>query len=200
MEIDNIFTVYMDKLFISQLTKRKCPLVTFLTKNFKENKDFIKKKSNEINIIKINGGQNEIHYFLTNKTAELLKNSYNLKNRYITSIENTEIKCIVMSVESSTIGFMCNCLKSLPITLIRQYKIYKYYIDLYIPELLLAIECDELNHKEYNKYEETTRMNIIKENLKCNFIRYNPNETNFDISNIISQILEIYINYIKIHG
>jgi hypothetical protein len=53
--------------------------------------------------------------------------------------------------------------------------------------------------KKHNKINIIKLMvvNIIKEKLKCNFIIYNPNEINFDISNIISQILEIYINSIK---
>lgn len=181
---DNKFNIFMDNDFILSLTKRKHKLVHFLTKNFKENNDFIKKQ---------NGAYNRIDYFLTENTAELLKNSYNLKNRYITNIQNTEIKCIVMSVENSTIGFICNSLKSLPIQLLRQYKIDKYYIDLYIPELLLAIECDEFNHKDRNIIDEKSRMKIIEKKLNCKFLRFNPNENTFDISNIISEILKIYI-------
>jgi very-short-patch-repair endonuclease len=102
-----------------------------------------------------------------------------------------------MTLESSTIGFICNSLKALSIQFIRQYKIDKFYIDLYIPELFLAIECDELNHNEYDKTKELERTDFIEKNLHCNFIRFNPNDKEFDISNVISQIVEVFINYNK---
>ncbi len=192
----NEFTVELDNKFILQFgeKKQKHNLTDFLNKNFKIDKDFIIQKNINQENKKQNGGQNKLNYLMTEKTAELLKNSYNLKNRYITKINDVEIKCIVMTIENSTLGFICNSLKSLPIQFIRQYKIGKYYIDLYIPELLLLIECDEFGHINYDKNKEEERKNyILKQNNNYKFIRFNPNEKDFDLSNIISEILSIYI-------
>jgi very-short-patch-repair endonuclease len=166
---------------------RKDCVTYFIKKNFRENIDYF------INItdkIKNYGGQNEKIYMLTKDTMELVKSSYNLKHRYVKSINDTNIKNIVMTIENSTIGFICNALKFMPIKTLRQYKCGTYYIDLYIPELNLCIECDEFGHDQYCKENEKMRQDEIEEKLKCKFIRFNPNEKGFDISNVLADILK----------
>ena len=71
-----------------------------------------------------------------------------------------------------------------------QYYIDGYKIDLYFPDYNLAIEVDEFNHKDRDKLYENKREEYIKEKLGCKFIRFNPDEKNFNIGNIISNILE----------
>ena len=57
--------------------------------------------------------------------------------------------------------------------IIPQYSVLggKYFIDWYIPQLKLAIEFDEDNHK-YKLEEDMKRHREIEEHLGCNFIRY----------------------------
>ena len=62
----------------------------------------------------------------------MLNNSFNLRNRY-RYVKCIGVKYIVMSVETSTIGFICNSLRLLNIVLLRQCHVRCYYIDLYIP-------------------------------------------------------------------
>lgn len=202
--VDNMeeFKIELDEEFVSYFGNKKHNVTRFLHKIFKICKDFIIQKTDKIENIsgnvlcvkKHDGGQNKIIYLMTEK--ELLKNSYNLKNRYITAINNTEIKCIVMTIENSTIGFICNSLKSLPIQLLRQYKIDRYKVDLFIPELLLVIECDEFGHEQYNIDNELKRSECIK-GYNYTILRFNPNEEKFDLSNIISNIIKIYLQKIE---
>ena len=64
----------------------------------------------------------------------------------------------------------------------------KYRIDLYFPKYNLAIECDEFNHKDRNNNNESRRQKFIEEKLNTTFIRFNPDDTNFNILDVISKI------------
>jgi very-short-patch-repair endonuclease/transposase-like protein len=72
-----------------------------------------------------------------------------------------------------------------------QYKVGNYYIDLYFTEHKIAVECDELGHSDRKPHKERERMDYINEQLDindCHWIRFNPDEYNFDISKVIGQI------------
>lgn len=77
--------------------------------------------------------------------------------------------------------------------MIRQYKIEDYRVDLYFPKYNLIIECDEFGHSDRDKEYENKRSRDIKKKLKSTFIRFNPDEINFDIFKTINEIF----NYIK---
>jgi very-short-patch-repair endonuclease len=69
----------------------------------------------------------------------------------------------------------------------RQFKIGKYKVDLYFIDYKLVVECDEFNHDDRDQNEETIREEYIL--LHGNkIIRYNPNEKNFDLSNVLREI------------
>ena len=137
------------------------------------------------------GGQNKVDYMLTEKTFELMKNSYNLRNRYLTQLtDNTSvINSINMCIENQTIGFIANSFKGILKTQ-RQYKVGNYNVDLYFIDHKLVIECDENNHTDRNQTDELIREKFI-ESLGNKIIRFNPNAKNFDLSNVLR---EIHIN------
>ena len=54
--------------------------------------------------------------------------------------------------------------------IIRQYEIYGYFLDGYIPELNLAIEIDE-SHHDLQKEKDKIRECLIKTELRCKFLR-----------------------------
>ena len=60
----------------------------------------------------------------------------------------------------------------------------------YFPDYNLAIEVDEFNHIDRNKVDDMIREKHITQKLGCKFIRFNPDEKNFNIGDIISNILE----------
>ena len=62
-------------------------------------------------------------------TNQLLKNSYNLRNRYIVEVSDT-VKCvnIGMCIENQTIGFIKNSYKNI-LNVKRQYVFDKYRVD-----------------------------------------------------------------------
>jgi len=77
-----------------------------------------------------------------------------------------------------------------------QFKVGQYYLDLYFPEYKIVVECDENGHTDRKPYDERVRMNYVNETLGLtddNWIRFNPDEKDFDLSKVMGKI------YIKIN-
>lgn len=64
----------------------------------------------------------------------------------------------------------------------------KYRIDLFFPDYYLAVECDEFGHSDRDQANEIVRQNHIEDELGVVFLRFNPDDPNFDIMDIVSII------------
>jgi very-short-patch-repair endonuclease len=178
----SLYTRNLEELL--HLASQKDHLVKHLTKNYRENIHYIIQKN--IRTIQ-RGGHNKITYILTEEAFELLKNSFNLRNRYIVDInDNIKQVNICMCIENQTIGFIENAYKDI-LNLKRQFYIGKYRADLYFIDYKLVIECDEFNHCDRDMIKEKIRDDYI-ESLGNKIIRYNPNEQLFDLSNVLKKI------------
>jgi very-short-patch-repair endonuclease len=69
-----------------------------------------------------------------------------------------------------------------------QYHIDGYRIDLYLPDLKLAIECDERGHKHYSILKHEFRQHYIEQKMQCQFIRFDPHKEEFNIGTVINKI------------
>jgi len=169
---------------------KKHNIVHHLKKNYKENVHYIIGNSNLHNPNKTEkrGGHNKIIYMLTEDAFELLKNSFNLRNRYIVNLSDNVkyINNISMCIESQTIGFIENAYSG-TLNVKRQYIFGKYRVDLYFIDYKLVIECDENNHDDRDPIEEKVRENYII-SLGNTIIRFNPNQSEFDLSNVMRDI------------
>ena len=82
--------------------------------------------------------------------------------------------------------------------IIDQYRVEKYFIDLYFPEHKLGIEIDENCHLDRSEIKEQEREETIK-NAAISLIRINPDKEGFDIFDEISEIQGfIYESSIKL--
>ena len=177
------------------LTSKKVHLVNHLSKNYKENIHYIIER-NKFKTIKQNGGQNKITFLLTEEAFELLKNTFNLRNRYIVELnENIKQINIGMCIENQTIGFISNAYSNM-LNVKRQFTIGKYRVDLYFVDYKLVIECDENNHNDRDPENEKIRELYIT-SLGNKIIRFNPNEKHFDLSNILREINAILFSGIS---
>ena len=116
------------------------------------------------------------------------------------NIETTNRKCLTK--EQQTLSAITNAFKTEKFE--DQYKIGKYYLDLYFSEHKIVIECDENGHADRKPYNERERMDFVNKQLYIDdsyWIRYNPDEHDFDISKVIGKIYrkidEINKQYIK---
>ena len=181
------FTRNLDELLYLSGTKKN--MVRHLRKNYRENIHYINyivEKDNFKNTPQ-NGGQNKIVFMLTDSVYELLKNSYNLRNRYIVDIsDKVKYVNIGMCIENQTIGFIENAYSNM-LNVKRQYGFGKYRADLYFIDYKLVIECDENNHTDRDAIQEKVREDYIL-SLGNKIIRYNPNTSSFDLSNVLREI------------
>jgi very-short-patch-repair endonuclease len=192
----SIFTRNIDELLTNHLSTSKQNLTKNLRKNYKENIHYIIDRDKFVSRGN-RGGGNRIEIMITDSTFELLKNSYNLRNRYIVEVSDS-IKCvnIGMCIENQTVGFIENSFVG-SINCKRQYMFGKYRVDLYFPDYKLVVECDENNHDDRNHIQERIRENYIT-SLGNTFIRYNPNVSSFDLSNVLKEIhIAIFTNIQK---
>jgi very-short-patch-repair endonuclease/transposase-like protein len=102
-------------------------------------------------------------------------------------IKTTNMKCLTK--EQQTLSAITNTFKIEKFE--DQFKIGTYYLDLYFTEYKIVIECDENGHADRKPWKERERMNFVNENLgidDSHWIRFNPDEHDFDISKIFGQI------------
>jgi very-short-patch-repair endonuclease len=181
------------------LSSAKDKIVYHLKKNYKENIHYIVEKNSQL--VKKQGGHNKINYLLTESTFELIKNTYNLRNKYLVNETDCvkQINVIAMCIENQTIGFIENTYNSV-CNIRRQHYIGKYRVDLYFVDYKLVIECDENNHIDRNQIDEKIREDYII-SLGNKIIRFNPNETNFDLSNVLRKInVALFGNHISLNN
>lgn len=69
-----------------------------------------------------------------------------------------------------------------------QFSIGPYRIDFYFPEHKTAVQCDEYDNRNRNIDYQINRPDFIEDQLKCMFIRYNPDAGNFMIARVLSKI------------
>lgn len=89
-------------------------------------------------------------------------------------------------------------------TCIQQYHVKKenskgYFIDLYIygKDKNVAVEVDENGHSSYDDLFEKEREQHIQAVLGCDFIRFNPDDKNFNIGQVIHRIMKTKNSIIK---
>ncbi|WP_164670460.1 DUF559 domain-containing protein [Virgibacillus doumboii] len=77
-----------------------------------------------------------------------------------------------------------------------QFKVEKYIIDFYIPEVRLVIEYDEKHHKK-QIVNDRMRQKFIEEKLGVEFIRVNEGEELYGLNRIIKFLMSKRITKIK---
>ncbi len=136
---------------------------------------------------KQNGGQNKIVYMLTEDSFEFLKNSFNFRNKYIVAVsQQVQIVRFPICIEGQTIGFIENSYRRLR-SMSRQFQIGPYFADLCFTDDLIVVKCDEYGHRDRSMADELAREDFIK-NKGYSIIRYNPNEPEFDLSDVLNRI------------
>lgn len=185
--MEDKFCKDLDELAL-QFKAQKCHVLRFVKKHFTEGFHYIKEKPKRIFVGR---GRNAVRYMLTEDVYELINSTYNLRRRNPQGTENIQfVNTLIMDVENASIGFLCNCLKGITET-IRQYHVGGYKIDLYLPEYKIAIECDEFGHNHYDQVIERCRESFIKQRLNCQFIRYDPTEDDFDLSQLVNEVFRL---------
>lgn len=149
-------------------------------------------KWKKIEKIETNGGAQNLLIINSNGVKYLLQNCRSIHKDKIMKSLNIDLDIIYECKEVSYLRIISASFKSF--SQIFQYQVNKYRIDLYFPDYKLSVEVDEFNHKDRCLLYEKERQDYLEKYLGCKFIRFNPDETNFNIGNIISIIIEEIYN------
>lgn len=111
---------------------------------------------------------------------------------FLTKEEFNE-KVTISCEEVEFISKLIDSLKPLGLQIFKkQYKVFDYKIDLYLPELNIAIEYDENSHQNYTYEQQEGRQKKIEDKLGCKFIRVSDNNNLFyNIGLVIKTIYEM---------
>jgi len=162
--------------------------------NYKNIRQYL--SNNKDNVIKIknktSNGEHNINYITINLVLKLLnktrkESALDICNIIDINIHSNKFICIETDTIKSIMDTFCGE------KMIKQFRINKYYIDLYFEDYRLAIECDE---KHDNIIYDSKRENEIIDELSCVFIRYKPYDKDFDIFKILNKIY-LHINKFK---
>ena len=146
-------------------------------------------------LTKTTGGEQQMLFLTYNGLLKILRRTrssgvfdmakelnIDMHSKIYSCIEADTLKCIVEAFKNET--------------MIEQYKVDTYRIDLYFPHYNLAIECDEFHHNySINKSSDAERQQYICDKINCTFIRYAPDDKNFNIFAVINDIYVYIKNY-----
>lgn len=109
----------------------------------------------------------------------------------ILGIPVIDVHCV--SLESATISFIMTAFAGE--SMIQQYTVGIFRIDLYFDEYKIAVECKEINgHSTYtHKNDDIRREEMITSKLGCTFICYTPSNKE-NIANTINSIFKIILS------
>ncbi|MGL5962359.1 MAG: DUF559 domain-containing protein [Cetobacterium sp.] len=99
-----------------------------------------------------------------------------------------DLNLVLLRKEQEYIGTIVNAFHDLKSY--KQFTVGSYRIDLYFPDQRLAIECDEFNHTDRDLKYEKERQVFIETELKCKFIRFNPDSKDFSVHRVVRMISE----------
>lgn len=159
-------------------------------KNLRKNEHFtVSRAPPQATLNKVNGGQNKLLVLLTDDAFELVKNTYNLRNKYVPSVGSMQQVRVLMSLENQSIGFIASAFEGI-FTVKRQMRIKTYLVDMCIVEHRIVVECDENGHDDRNEAYESTREDTILAN-GYRLVRFNSNGTAFDLSFVMRAMMKL---------
>lgn len=75
----------------------------------------------------------------------------------------------------------------------KQFPVGAYRVDLYLPDLRLVVECDEISHSNYSKQREMDRQEQISNELDCEFLRFNPSQKGFRMGPVLNAVFKKFL-------
>ncbi len=127
---------------------------------------------------------------------ELIMKSQKPKAVDVASEFNITVEKKYLRKEIEIVSFVQTFLTGLSIPFEFQKPVGPYRVDLYLPCHLLAIEIDEHGHKDRDPAYEEEREKKIQRLLKCDFLRVNPDDKDFNLAVFLSDITR-YIMIMK---
>lgn len=155
-------------------------------------------KSSNLNISNYSINTNRGEKFI-NKNGLIQLITYNnkisreQKHQFINNMDLEGVIDFNTNLEAQFISNLCEILDSSGINNIREYVVERYRIDVYLPDLKLAIEYDDKGHNNKNRASnDYNRQVFLSDKLKCEFLRLSyKNSNNENIGLVLKKIMEL---------
>ena len=134
------------------------------------------------------GGQGRTRYLTIDGVKSLAQ-----KSRMPTAMQLAEdLDCAndtkYLYKEQEIVKHLCDVLSEMHVVTEYQKVVGRYRIDLYLPDDKLAFEVDENGHKDRDAQYERCREEFIRRTLGCDFLRVNPDASDFNIFKVCAQL------------
>ncbi len=133
---------------------------------------------------------------LSPEAFDLVKSTYNMKHKYITRVNDTKCVNLLMTLETQTVGFIAECFKGVK-SVVRQKRFASYYVDLFIEEDGIVVECDEHGHKHRDQDYEDSRERYLTKECGLRLIRFDPNHESFELCHVMNAIMRMMFDATK---
>jgi very-short-patch-repair endonuclease len=117
------------------------------------------------------------HYCKRSSKARAFLEQEGIPKLHINYIEGEILDIIIDAMDGLT-------------TCYKQYPVDGYRVDLYLKDINLVIECDEMGHEYKNDLSEIIRQKTIESKLGCKFLRFNPDKPGFKFGEILNEIFK----------
>ena len=122
------------------------------------------------------------HYCKRSSKARAFLEQQGIQKLHINYIEGEILDIIIDALES-----LVDCYK--------QYPVEGYRVDLYLKDIELVIECDEMDHEYKDEVSERIRQRTIESRLGCKFLRFNPDKPGFKLGEILNTIFKEVLSH-----
>jgi very-short-patch-repair endonuclease len=174
----------MSRLKDDNRCSTKNSLVRWLKHYFVEERDFI-----AYYITNNNAGRPSHQYWMTQKTAQLVQSSFNLRLKSFVANSAASQVPTVMCIENQTIGFIVHALGT-TYNMKRQAYCGRYRADLLLLDYKIVVECDEQGHVDRDQNYELQRDMFFVDN-GFRVLRFNPHASGFQVADTIRILLEM---------
>ena len=182
--MDATFSHCLDDDCVAYFSSKKWNVIRFAKQHFTKGVDF-----EMVTAPNPYSNGSPVHsYYFTEGAMQLLKSSYKQRSASLAKDRRWLVAPRLMSLETSTLSFIYEMLADVTDAEL-QYKCGPYYVDMYIPEYRICIECDELGHVDRAPALETTRQAFIETTLDAVFIRYDPTVSKLELPKLVGKIM-----------
>lgn len=145
-------------------------------------------------IVSTFGGIQKVWFLTENGLKQVLVNSRKHKAKELLNLIEDRYKYKKTPKETEFISELELALKPFNLKGQTQYAVFNYRIDYYIPELNIAIEYDENDHKGYTCEKQELRQKRIENELGCRFIRVSDKDSNaYNVGLVIKEMFMLEV-------
>lgn len=83
--------------------------------------------------------------------------------------------------------------RAIPYPSVEQFAVGRFKVDLYFPDVKIAVECNEHDHADYPLDQELARRRFIERQLGCRTVTFDPYAARFNVLDVVRRVVELLV-------